>query len=599
MIGAGIVGAGGLRLLPAARANGLSKPAWLHTAVHAVRNTRATNLDFTREAWIRVPAVSPGVANVTCSGSCTCVLSSGTTSGIIFSGLSDDGRDSADCRWLISSDTPVSLSFKSFRTETEHGYLDDYVIVNQCQSISCSTKTRLAKLSGRPVLGIYKSITGYLEVVLQLGGGGELAYSRGFVASWETGGTITEPVSFVLSSTDYALAMREIDGQHGDTTARVLWPIFFATTAPPQRCVEGPLVLTHSTGSIGDGPGLLTRPMSCSWILAPGGGNGGGFQGVMLFFTEFLLTSRDSLVLASCLDISCLSVTAETTLTGATLPRPFVSTTPAMLVRLVNEEEGAWVSSAGFTASYAGMPTLPEALRPGLAVNVWHHIALSATANGSLSFVINGTQQLAQLTWDPVPTQSPLTSGTDDSTAIGRGAPTWQKGGDFGYAGLEVDELRFWNEARTVSEIASVMHMGCQDIAAVDSGQKLAACYSFDAKGATNGGENGAFFPDASKNQIPAFTAAPDAPYLPWCMNMDDDGEVRLEDQLDSGSGGHYNYYDWSENDMWGYCKTKPRLPGAGFDYDEAAMEEAAALRFEGTADVLENYPGCGEIILR
>ena len=50
---------------------------------------------------------------------------------------------------------------------------------------------------------------------------------------------------------------------------------------------------------------------------------------------------------------------------------------------------------------------------------------------------------------------------------------------------------------------------------------------------------------------------------------------------------------------MWGYCASKPRLPGAGFDYSEAAMEEAAARRLEGTADVLVHYPGCGDVPLR
>jgi hypothetical protein len=51
---------------------------------------------------------------------------------------------------------------------------------------------------------------------------------------------------------------------------------------------------------------------------------------------------------------------------------------------------------------------------------------------------------------------------------------------------------------------------------------------------------------------------------------MDDAGELRLDDLTS---------YDWSANDMWGYCASKPRLPGVGFDYSEAAMEEAAARR--------------------
>jgi hypothetical protein len=401
--------------------------------------------------------------------------------------------------------------------------------------------------------------------------------------------------SFVLASTDYAVALKVIEVQDGgssgpSTTARVLWPLFFWTAAPSQQCVAGPLVLTDSTGSIGDGPGQLARdesqgPLSCSWILAPGGGGGGDFQDVTLFFTEFLLTSYDSLALASCEDINCTSTTEPTVFTGASVPPPFVSTTPVMLVTLMNNQQNQDSSSAGFTASYAGTPVLPAAL-PGLAGDAWHHIALSVNASGRLSLVINGTQQLTQqITWDPAPVQNPLTRGTD-VTAIGLGAPAWQ--GVFGHSCLEVDELRFWTEARTASEIAATMKTGCQSVAAAVTGCALAACYSFDAAGIMKGGELGNFFPDASQNQIPAFTAALDSPHLPWCVNIDDEGELRLDALGDN---------DWPE--MWGYCTKKPRLPGAGFEYNEADMEEAAARRLEGTAAVLEHYPGCGDIPLR
>ena len=216
----------------------------------------------------------------------------------------------------------------------------------------------------------------------------------------------SDTVSFVLASADYAVALRDIevpdDGASASTT-RAVWPLFFGTAAPPQKCVAGPLVLTASTGAIGDGPGLLPRyesegALSCSWILAPGGGSGGGsygsFRDVTLFFTEFLLTNQDSLELASCLDINCTSTTEPTVFQGASVPPPFVSTTPVMLVTLTNYGE-AWASSAGFTASYAGTPVLPAAM-PGLTGNVWHHIALSVTASGRLSLVINGTEQLDQ-----------------------------------------------------------------------------------------------------------------------------------------------------------------------------------------------------------
>jgi hypothetical protein len=471
MLGAGIVGAGALRLLPNASAD--AGAGWLHAALHKVDSTRHANgsrTSFTLESWIQVP------------------------------------------------------------------------------SACASAETANAKFS------------------------------------------------FVLAGSDYAVGLRGIQVQQNganDAVSRVFWPLFFWSAAPPRQCVAGPLVLTSSTGAIGDGPGMLARyvsegPLSCSWILAPGGGSGGGFLDVTLFFTEFLLTSRDSLSLASCFDISCTSTTAPAVFKGATMPPPFVSTTPVMKVTLTNYA-GAGESSAGFTASFAGTPALSFAL-PGLVTNAWHHVALSVTASGSLSLVINGTQHLAQqLPWSPPPTQNPLTRGTD-ATAIGRGAPAWQNGGNFGQACLEVDELRFWTVPRTVFDIANTMSTGCLTVASAAPAQ-LAACYSFDAAGdAAAGGNIGPLFPDASRYQIPASTAAHGPPHLPWCVNMDDGGQLRLDRE---------NTLDWSANDMWGHCSSKPRLPGAGFDYSEAAMEEAAARRLEGTAAVLELYPGCGDVPLR
>jgi hypothetical protein len=407
--------------------------------------------------------------------------------------------------------------------------------------------------------------------------------------------------SFVLAGSDYAVALRGIQVQQdgaNDAASRVFWPLFFWTAAPPQQCVSGPLVLTASTGAIGDGPGMLSRyvsegPLSCTWILAPGG-NSSGFRDVTLFFTEFLLTSGDSLSLASCFDIDCTSTTAPAVFKGATVPPPFVSTTPVMKVTLTTNPTGltgVWATSAGFTASFAGTHLLPSAL-PGLVASAWHHVALSVTASGSLMIVINGTQQLAQqLPWSPPPAQNLLTRGTD-ATAIGRGAPAWQNGGNFGQACLEVDELRFWTAPRMASDIANTMRLGCLAVASGSSAQQLAACYSFDAAGNEDGDGNLApFFPDASQNKVPASTAAHGPLHLPWCVNMDDGGKLRLDDD--------FTAFDWSANDMWGHCSSKPRLPGAGFDYSEAAMEEAAVRRLEGTASVLELYPGCGDVPLR
>ena len=123
------------------------------------------------------------------------------------------------------------------------------------------------------------------------------------------------------------------------------------------------------------------------------------------------------------------------------------------------------------------------------------------------------------------------------------------------------------------------------------TGHTLAACYSFDAAEKVDvAGAVDPFFLDSSRNGIRAFAAAHSSPHLPWCVNMDDDGVLKLDDNVD---------FDWSNNEMWGYCSSKVRLPGVGFDYSETTMEQAAVHRLSSTAAVLEHYPGCGDIPLR
>jgi len=396
---------------------------------------------------------------------------------------------------------------------------------------------------------------------------------------------VDKKFSFVVAGAHYALALRgtPVDGA---SSPFVYSPLFFWAAPPTQRCSVRQ-VLTARTGSISDGPGLLSRyeadgPVSCSWVLSPGG-SAGGFKDVTLIFTEFLLTSLDTLALYSCLDAACTEKSEATIFAGGDVPPPFVSTTSMMLV-ILTQFQGAWASSKGFTASYAGTPTMSIGLQAG----VWHHISLTVSASGLAAILINGTQQNAhQLPWDPFPTQNMLSVG-EHATAIGRGSPAWQDGGDFLYACIAVDELRFWTSERSTANIISNMYVGCHSLDVGNATAQLAACYDFDIVSSAAGFDD--FFADASPNNIPAVAAAHSSPYLPWCVNLDDGGELKLDDS---------ESYDWSAKEMWGYCSSKPRLPGAGYAYTESAMEAVNAHRLAGTVAVLEHYPGCGDFPLR
>ena len=348
------------------------------------------------------------------------------------------------------------------------------------------------------------------------------------VESWvkvpSTCSSVDRTFSFVVAGGDYAVALRG-RREEGRTNASLsFFPLFFWTAAPSRQCLAGPQVMTASTGSIGDGPGSLQRngkdgPVSCSWILFPGG-SVGGFKEVTLIFTEFLLTAFDSLHVYSCFDSNCTSKSSKsqaTTFKGSSVPPPFVSTTPVMLV-ILTQDQGFLPSGPGFTASFAGTPDLTSSLQ----ANFWHHISLTVSTTGLAALWVNGTQQHAhQLLWDPVPSQNAMSVGIH-STSIGRGSPAWQNGGDFGYACLAVDELRFWTSERSATNISSSMYSRCASIA---DGQ-LAACYNFDEVSSAAGLDD--FFADSSPNKISSAVAAHGSPYRPWCVNIDDDGQLKL-----------------------------------------------------------------------
>ena len=429
------------------------------------------------------------------------------------------------------------------------------------------------------------------------GGDSDAAVTGGFtVESWiqvpsECCANGRSDFGFVVASADYAVAIRR-----NDTS---FWPLFFWTTAPAaQQCAAGPVTLTSSSGAISDGPGLLPRgstgslvgPASCVWILAPGGA-AGGFQDVTLFFTEFLLTTKDLLSLYSCFDVNCTAKSAAMEYKGANLPPPFVSSTPVMMIELNNNQEGARASSRGFTASFAATPLRHEG-GTRLESGVWYHVAYIVSPVGMVTLFVNGTlngtqQQPENLTaWSGTPSKSPLTSG-GFATALGRGAPAWQDGGGFGYSCVALDEIRLWSRARAAANISADLLVGCASLGAnAANAAALTACYSFDMMQSS---ATGPFFPDSSTNSIPAYAAPHGSRFQPTCVNVDDGGELQLLDKVDDG-------YEWSATQMWGYCTSKPRLPGAGFDYREQDMQVAAAHSLEGTAGVLGLYPGCGVV---
>ncbi len=182
-------------------------------------------------------------AVVTCSGSCACTPSAGTTSGQISDGLVGPMKNydnNANCIWVIASDGQISLSFTLFETEANF----DFVHVYRCDSASCSTREQIAQLSGSTTYGslccddaddaTYTSSTGYLQVVFTSDGA---ATEEGFVAEWTSrpfstvgNSETTTPAATSSTSTTPSLT----------TTTRVT----SSTTPPPPEKTTTPMPTT-------------------------------------------------------------------------------------------------------------------------------------------------------------------------------------------------------------------------------------------------------------------------------------------------------------------------------------------------------------------
>jgi len=124
-----------------------------------------------------------GRADVTCSGSCECTQSSGTSSGTIYEGYLNYSS-SQHCTWSISAtnnDDRIAVSFPFF--DTEHG--QDYVTINECSKVSasCSNASQLARLSGKvSSRDVFTSSTGYIQVVFSTEANN--ITRPGFIAVW-------------------------------------------------------------------------------------------------------------------------------------------------------------------------------------------------------------------------------------------------------------------------------------------------------------------------------------------------------------------------------------------------------------------------------
>ena len=411
-------------------------------------------------------------------------------------------------------------------------------------------------------------------------------------AGWQAGamsGTAYGSLGYILAGKGFALALRKVSDER-------FTPVVFKVGPAPNISCSSAKILTATTGTFGDGPGSIPRThqqgeSTCSWIIAPS-----GFQSVTLVFTHFKFYEASAaddqyITIDVCSDITCSIVeSASPRLVGVRPPPPFTSNTGVMRLNL-NNFHGDRPAGQGFQATYATSSGVHQ-----LAADTWYHLAVSIGPNGFGRMYLDQTEMWSdQLDWN-LDVEAPFDG--EYGTAIGRRSADWQdtyfddgsrassfeahEQDDEGFFYGAIDELRVWKSARTPQELQEGKDWSCSYWL---GDQRLVSCFSFDLTVS-----QGKYFPDeATENDAAAYArpAPGGTPHLPFCVNVDDDGRMYHDDHAVP-----------TTLESWGFCSDKPRLPGAGYDYDLIEMQLAAHRQEMGTAAVLKHYPGCGEISL-
>jgi predicted outer membrane repeat protein len=377
-------------------------------------------------------------------------------------------------------------------------------------------------------------------------------------------------VAFVVAGANFAIGILKNRGVFSLLA-------FKAGPAPSSSCWTQQR-LTSSSGVIGDGPFYdFDGNSTCEWIIAPEGASL-----VTLIFTELSLSPRSTtyIQIYSCNVADCSSRIELAKIIDSQMPRPLTSRTGVMQVVYNSKPFLSSTSSPGFTAAYAASFAFATVF-----AGSWNHIALTVGLDGLRKYV-NGTLVRVD-SWEY---DSLISKPFDRGGSIGRRAAFWQDkwwsdteaGDDEGNFYGSIDELKIWKTVRTSADLFDGMNRTCSSLR---SETGLVSCFSFDQvrAGGTSFSDDAAHDVDFNDH---AQVHSSGTPHVPWCQGLDDDGKTPAN----------------NNEEMWGFCSVdKPRLPGAGYDYDISAMTAAANAATGSdsrSVQVLASYPGCGDMPL-
>jgi hypothetical protein len=255
-----------------------------------------------------------------------------------------------------------------------------------------------------------------------------------------------------------------------------------------------------------------------------------------------------------------------------------IATAPTGFVRVSFPAIWAGHTQARFVLYYNTDPTRNN-VPPGLITSSWHYVsAVVKTINESTfsaSIYVNGTL-IAGPVYSFLKDSSGLAFAGQTGIALGRNYPM---SAPFGYFMGLVDELIVMDQSISGTDVMSIMKISCFNV------PQTVLCFSFDRSTLS---KNGSILDIGSGLPSHAVAVSQDK-FLPWCITRNDGGNLLLD------ISSNLHPYGLS----WGFCTSKARLPGAGFEYDSNTLDALKGTFEEVTNEFhLKNLSGCSNIPL-
>jgi hypothetical protein len=236
-------------------------------------------------------------------------------------------------------------------------------------------------------------------------------------------------------------------------------------------------------------------------------------------------------------------------------------------------------TQARFVLYYSTYLSTPNNVSLGLMTSSWHFVSAVVESINDHTFkasiYVNGTL-FAGPVYSLLDGSTGVAFAGQSGIALGRNYPM---SAPFGYFMGSVDELIVMDRIVSGDETILIMNISCSKV------PQTVLCISFDR---TSVSTNGSFQDLGSGWPSHAVSVNQDR-FLPWCMTRNDGGNL-LIDYL-----GPPSVYDLS----WGFCTSKARLPGVGFEYEPKVLDLLRTTLEEISGEFqLRNLPGCSNIPL-